>query len=375
MVYLSDLNRKKILNKNVFAFLVALLAALALCNLALIKDAYLNEGRYEIVDGTEYRLLYGEEKLTGSKVSELSEKYAGLELPADIGRVAAGDVRVVRMIAQLYGWELDVPDALSDGQLYGDRADMLAALEGRAPEAGGRTEGGALTYPIEMGYAEGWKNVNAGMKNCVWVVMALVFLVLVPVFNEDRTVGAEGLVRSARAGKRKLDRIRIVNALQLSALIYLVAVAVYAAPVLIMYGPQGAFLPIQGDAGYFLSPVHASFLGQFALNLGIGYIAVAFMAGIALLVSLVITDVFAGYAALLFIAAVSYMAELFGPAGFKHCLWNFSPARIADFSAYYVGHETYFGVPSVIFVPAVSAAVTAGAFALLSALLRRRPMR
>jgi hypothetical protein len=373
MDYLSSLNRRKILNKNVFAFLVALFAALALYNLSLIKDSYLAEGRYEIVDGTEYRLLYGEERLTGAKASGLAEKYAGLELPADIGRVAAGDVRAVRMIAQLYGWGLDVPDALSDEQLYGDRAD--AALEGRAPEADGRAVGGALTYPIEMGYAEGWKNVNAGMKNCVWVVMALVFLVLVPVFNEDRTVGAEGLVRSARAGKRKLDRIRIGNALQLSALIYLIAAAVYAAPILIMYGPQGAFLLIQGDAGYFLSPVHASFLGQFALNLGIGYIAVAFMAGIALLVSLVITDVFTGYAALLFIAALSYMAELFAPAGFRHYLWNFSPAGIADFSAYYTGHETYFGVPSVIFVPVVSAAVTAGAFALLSALLRRRPTR
>ena len=56
--YLSSLNRRKILSENMFAFLFALLTALSFYNLSSVMDGYLAEGRYEISDGTEYRILY-----------------------------------------------------------------------------------------------------------------------------------------------------------------------------------------------------------------------------------------------------------------------------------------------------------------------------
>jgi hypothetical protein len=376
--HLSSLNRRKILSKNVFAFVFALLAALSFYNLSSVMDGYLAEGRYDITDGTEYRLIHAEENLTGSRVGEIAEKYGGLNLPTDIGRVAAADVRVVRMAARVYGWDfaaLGESGALSDERFYEDRAAAVAALE-----AGGGANGGAYTSepkasafgpanPIKLGYAEGWRNVNAGMGNCARVVLLIVFLALVPVFNEDKTRGVEELVRSTRHGRTKLDRIRIVNALQLSALIYAATVALYVIPIFIVYGPHGAALPIQGDPLYFLSSADVSFLGQFAVSLLIGALAVIGMAGIALLVSLAISDAFTGYAALLFIAALSYMIDMLDLSGFKHLLWNFTPVGMTDFSAYYAGHETYFGLPSVLFVPSVSAAVVCAEYLLLLALL------
>jgi hypothetical protein len=219
-------------------------------------------------------------------------------------------------------------------------------------------------------YAEGWKNIDAGMGNCARVVLLLVFLALVPVYNEDRSLGVENLVRSARWGREKLDRIRVVNALQLSALLYASAVVLYVLPIAVVYGLDGATLPIQSDPAYFLSPVDLSFLGRFAVNLLIGAVAVMGMAGLALLVSAAIADVFTGYAALLFIAALSYFIDLFDLSGFKHFLWNFSPMGLTDFGAYY-GHESYFGIPSALFAPLVSAAVVCGAFLLLFSLSRR----
>jgi hypothetical protein len=380
--HLSSLNRRKILSKNAFAFLFALLTALSFCNLSSVMDGYLEEGRaegrYEIADGTEYRFLYAEERLTGSRVSEIAEKYGELDLPAEIGRVAAADVRIVRMIAQVYGWDLAAlasTGALSDERFYGDRAERIAELEGRSPAADdgsghpAEAEAGAFgpAHPIELGYAEGWRNINAGMGNCLRIVLMIVFLALVPVFNEAGTLGVDNLLRSTRFGTEKLDRIRIVNALELSALIYASAVVVYVVPIAILYGLEGAALPIQSDSLYFLSPVNLSFFGQFAVNLLIGAVAAFGMAGLALLVSALIKDVFTGYATLL----LSYLGDGFELSGFKHFLWNFSPAGMADFAAHY-GHETYFGLPSVLFVPLVAAVVAAAEYSILLVLLRGR---
>jgi hypothetical protein len=379
--HLSSLNRRKILSKNVFAFLFALLTALSFYNLSSVMDGYLAEGRYEITDGTEYRLIYAEENLTGSKVSEIAKKYGELDLPTDIGRVTAADVRVARMTAQVYGWDfaaLDESGALSDERFYGDRAAAIAVLDAGGDANGGthpaEPDTGAFgpAYPITLGYAEGWRNVNAGMGSCVRIVLMIVFLTLVPVFNEDRTRGVDDLVRSTRHGRAKLDRIRIVNALQLSALIYAAAVALYVIPIFIVYGPHGAALPIQGDPLYFLSSANLSFLGQFAVNLLVGALAVVGMAGIALIVSLIISDAFTGYAALLFIAAVSYLIDMLDLSGFKHFLWNFTPVGMTDFSAYYAGHDTYFGIPSVLFVPFAAVAAVCAEYLLLFVLLRKR---
>jgi hypothetical protein len=371
--YLSSLNRRKILSENMFAFLFALLTALSFYNLSSVMDGYLAEGRYEISDGTEYRILYAEEKLTGSKASEIAEKYGALDLPVDLGRVAIEDVRVVRMIARVYGWDFaarGASGALSDERFYGDRAAAIAALEA----GGGETAAGAFgpARPIALGYAEGWRNVNAGMERCARIVLLIVFLVLVPVFNTDKAHGAEELVRSTRHGRAKLDRIRIANALRLSLTIYASAVVLYAMPIFIVYGFEGAALPIQGDPLYFLSSVELSFLGQLAINLLIGAVAVAGTAMLALLIGAVVTDAFTGYAALLFIAALSYLIDALELSGVKHFLWNFIPVGMTDFSAYYAGHETYFGLPSVPVVPLAAAAIAVGECMLLLALSRRR---
>jgi hypothetical protein len=71
------------------------------------------------------------------------------------------------------------------------------------------------------------------------------------------------------------------------------------------------------------------------------------------------------------IAALSYLADGFELSGFKHFLWSFSSAGMADFAAYY-GHETYFGLPSVLFVPLVAAAVAAAEYSILLVLLRKK---
>jgi hypothetical protein len=251
-------------------------------------------------------------------VSELAEKYGGLDLPADIGRVAVADVRVVRMIAQVYGWNLSGLGGISDERFYGDRAELLFA-----PDAGGHTAApGTAEQPLKLGYAEGWRNINAGMRSCVLLTLLLVFLILIPVFNEDRVLGTEDLLRSTKLGRKKLDDTRIVGAFRISALIYASAVAGITA--------------------------------------------------LALLVSFVIADAFTGYAALLFIAALSYAADTFDLTGFKHFVWNFSPAGAANFGAYCAGHETYLGIPSILFVPLASAVIAGAELLILRILLRKK---
>jgi hypothetical protein len=210
------------------------------------------------------------------------------------------------------------------------------------------------------------------MRSCVLLTLLLVFLVLVPVFNEDRVLGTEDLLRSTKLGRKILDDTRIAGAFRISVLIYASAVAVYVTPIAIVYGLGGAGLPIQGDPLYFMSPAALSFLAQFTANLIIGAGAVAGITALALLVSFVIADAFTGYAALLFIAALSYAADTFDLTGFNHFVWNFSPTGAANFGAYYAGHEAYLGIPSILFVPLASAVIGVAELLILRILLHRK---
>lgn len=250
MSYLSSLNRSKILNLYVFGFLMELFLILTFYNLDTIKTGYLNQARYEVTDGTEYRYLYQPEVLDKDKINKVVEKYRKLSLPEDRNQVEVADLPALDMISQVYDWDWTGIRDVSAEQFYQDRADIIRSAQ---EEAGSSREGNSngtfaaasLSKPIQMGYAEGWKNVNSGMSRCVFIVLVLISIVLVPIFNEDETLGVDGLVKSTRFGKCKLSRVRIINAFQLSSLLYLAAVAIYITPIFFMFGLQGADLPIQ----------------------------------------------------------------------------------------------------------------------------------
>jgi len=376
MRYLSSLNRRKILSENAFVFLIALLVILSFHHIFSVKNAYLDEGRYEVADGTEYRFLYKNEYLTAEKVNEILSKYGEVNLPEEIKKVDIRDLKIVQMISQVYGWEFNEIKVISDEQFYKDRQKVMNELgevevsDNYISQSEMSNTDSVIASPVEVGYAEGWKMINSGMQKCVWIDLIIIFIILIPVFNEDKTLGVDNLVRSTRTGRLKLDKIRIINAFQLAGLIYLMTMTIFLVPVFFMYGFKGTDLLIQSDPQYFLSSISVSFFEQFIINLAIGYISVAVMTGIALLISMIITDVYTGYAVLLFIAAASYLAELFDLASLEYYLLNFLPMKIVDFSMYYVGSQTYFGISLIVFIPCIAIAIIIGENLILLTLIR-----
>lgn len=349
MRYLSSLNRKKILSINVLGVVIAFFVLLSFYNLDTIKTGYLYQGRNDVADGTEYRYIYQNDVLDGGKVNEILDKYRNLSLPEDRVMAETTDLPALDMLIQVYGWDWSSMQDISEEQFYQDRMEVIR-------NAGGNTQS-SLSASIQLGYAEGWKNVSMGMSQCVFLVLAIVSILLVPIFNEDESLGVDGLVKSTRLGKRKLNRVRIINVFQISFLLYAAAAIIYTAPIFFMYGFQGAELPIQSNPRYFLSVVEMNYFQQFLVNLAIGYIAVLLMTGIILLVSLFVDQVYTGYAVLIFIMAVSYAVRLTDGFSLKHYFGNFLPLQMTEFNSNYTGYETYFGVSKITAVPAISLVV------------------
>lgn len=305
MHYLSSLNRNKILSVNGWGWVLTLFLLLAFYNLDTLKTGYLNQVRLEVTDGTEYRYLDQPGVLDGDKINAVIKKYRELSLPEDRSRVAIADLSALDMIAQVYGWDWSGLREVSEAQFYQDRCNVI----GGAGEQGKASCLSQPVQPIQTGYAEGWKNVNAGMGQCVLLVLILLSIVLVPLFNEDKTLGVDGLIRSTRFGTTKLSRLRIINAFQLSTLLYLAAVAIYIAPILMLYSGQGGELPIQSNPRFFLSTANANYLQQFLLYLVMGYAVVVLITGVALWVSASVRQVYTGYAVMLFILAIIYAVQ------------------------------------------------------------------
>lgn len=372
MSYLSKLNRSKILNINVSGFLLALFLILTFYNLDTIKTGYLNQARYEVTDGTEYRYIYQPEVLDKVKINKILEKYRLLSLPEDRNTADVADLPALDMISQVYGWDWTGIRDVSAEQFYQDRADIIRSAQEKAGNSregnsNGTFAAASLSEPIRMGYAEGWKNVNSGMSQCVFIILVLISIILVPIFNEDQTLGVDGLVKSTRFGKRKLSRIRIINTFQLSLLIYLAAVAIYITPIFFMYSLQGADLPIQSSPQFFLSSVEVNYFEQFLINLFIGYVAISFMTGITLLISVLVTQVYTGYALLLFTLSISYAIQMSEVFFLKHYVGNFLPMQIAEFNSYFTSSESYGGISTIIAVPCI---IVAALFVLLLFLQR-----
>ncbi|WP_326403676.1 hypothetical protein [Paenibacillus ottowii] len=327
-----------------------------------IKTGYLNQARYEVTDGTEYRYLYQPEVLDKVKINKILDKYGKLSLPEDRNRADVADLPALDMIIQVYGWDWTGIRDVSAKKFYQDRADIIRSAQEKAGSSregnsNGTFAAASLSEPIRIGYAEGWKNVNSGMSQCVFIVLVLIFIVLVPIFNEDEALGVDGLVKSTKFGKRKLSRIRIINAFQLSSLLYLAAVAIYITPIFFMYGVQGADLPIQSSPQFFLSMVEVNYFEQFLINLVIGYVAISLMTGITLLISVLVTEVYTGYALLLFTIAISYAIQMSKVFFLKHYVGNFLPMQIAEFNSYYTSFESYGGISTIIAVPSIAVAV------------------
>lgn len=339
--YLSALNRKKILHINALYIILAIMFMLSIYNMHMIKRVYLawasDSGRFEVADGTEYRHWHKNQALDDALLNQVIDKYRDLELPREKKNIEIADLHIAEKIASIYGWDFKNIGRITEAQFYQKRSTIMNS-----------TWHGEL---IELGYGEGWKNIDLKMNQCVLIVQFFLIIVLVPVFNEDEQIGMDYLIKSTKHGKQRLCRLRIINGFQLSLMLYLSAVVIYVVPIFFMYGVQGANLPIQGSEKYFFSPVLVTYREQFFLNVSIGLLGTFLMTAIVLLVSSFIKQNYTGYVVLIFILVVSYTLNTTGDFVLSRYLGSFLPTGVTEMVRYYLESDFLLGLPRLVVVP------------------------
>ena len=194
---------------------------------------------------------------------------------------------------------------------------------------------------LPVGYAEGWKALEETMGNFVFLLTIVISVLVLTLFGRDPAVRMEEMVRSARYGKRQLDRARVMAAYLTASILYVCSMAVYFVIVMLPFGFDGANQPIQSNVRTFFSLYNINYMQQFLWNLFRGYVVLVFMVSLALLVTILLKNILSSGA---FLAIFMVMLVIFNQIYLypvNHWFTNFMPVRMTDFWQFYTGNELY----------------------------------
>jgi|GEM_PF-6369557 len=196
-----------------------------------------------------------------------------------------------------------------------------------------------LVTPIELGYAEGWKNLNNRMIDIVTVIVLATPFVVIPLFAQDPKTKMQDLSMSTKFGKRKFVQAKIVAGFGVSSVIYVTSLSIYSLIQLMVFGFRGGNLPIQSSLNDFFSPYQLTFIQQYFLNIWIGWMALLLLVALTLLVSVLVKKVLSTAFVVLFLL----LAMQLTPKSFElnYYIGNFFPYEMINFSAYYANPYVY----------------------------------
>lgn len=136
-----------------------------------------------------------------------------------------------------------------------------------------------LKIPIEIGYAEGWKNLNSSMVDFVTIIIYIIPFIILPIF--------------------------------------------------------GANLPIQSSINYLFSPYNITFLQQYLLNVVIGFMAMLILVSLTLLITILSGKILSSTMVVVFLLAAMPLLpnNMFT---FNYYFRNFLPYNMVNFNMYYI---------------------------------------
>ncbi len=194
---------------------------------------------------------------------------------------------------------------------------------------------------LSMGYAEGWKALEETMGNFMFLLVIIIAVLALPLFGRDPAVKMEEMVRSSRYGKRQLDRARITAAYLTATVLYACSMAVYFVIVMLPFGFDGANQPIQSNVRTLFSLYDISYMQQFLWNLFRGYVVLAFMVSLALLVTILLRNILASGSFMAIFIVMLVISNQIYLYPVNHWFTNFMPVRMTDFWNFYTGNELY----------------------------------
>lgn len=197
----------------------------------------------------------------------------------------------------------------------------------------------SIPLPIELGYAEGWKNVNDRMVDIVTLIVLITPFLIIPLFAKDPKTNMADLYTATKHGKKELTIARIIAGFTIGSIIYVTTLSIFTLTKLLFFGFKGANLPIQSSLSYFFSPINITYFQQFLWNACFGWMALLVIIALALLISVVAKKVLTAALILVFIIAIMILTPM--SFNFNYYVGNFLPHTMTNFSHYYVKPYIY----------------------------------
>ncbi len=166
-----------------------------------------------------------------------------------------------------------------------------------------------VEIPLQYGYYEGWEIVISSFELLMFVLLS-VCIVIAPVFSGEYQAGTDAVILSAKYGKTKLISAKIASSLLFGILTFTLHVIVACGLLLVAFGVNGWNLPVQ--IANTTIPYPFTFLQAFLINLGVIYLVLLAMIGLALLLS---AKMKSSYLVLAILVPVLFMPMFLSPNG------------------------------------------------------------
>ena len=335
---------RRILKKEVFLIFLAVVILLSVSSTCQAVKGYevWDEGG-GVASGRE-NLKHGKENAVSRSIEDAIVMCRGLE-----EAVYVEETNIEKLVALNY--QNKTAGALSDAEIKLFFENRLGEIERRLDENINvdytesekerfRKEAEKLTS-LTVGFSEGWKVLNWDIGRLIVMISVMISIIIMPLFAEETQTGMQELIRSAMKGKRQLDFARIITAYGTGSILYFFAVFLCFLIKMMPFGFAGANEYIQSSENTFFSVFHISYMQQFAWNCLRGYVALIFVVSMTILISVMLEQVMAGYAAICFFWGLLLIMDQMISFEVNHMFANFMPLRLAGSLDFYNRNEIY----------------------------------
>ena len=335
---------RRILKKEVFFIFLAVVILLSVSSTCQAVKRYELWDESGVVASGRENLKHGKENAVSRSIEDAIVMCRGLE-----EAVYVEETNIEKLVALNY--QNKTAGALSDAEINLFFENRLGEIERRLDENINvdytesekerfRKEAEKLTS-LTVGFSEGWKVLNRDIGRLIVIISVMISIIIMPLFTEETQTGMQELIRSAMKGKRQLDFARIITAYGMGSILYFLAVFLCFLIKMMPFGFAGANEYIQSSENTFFSVFHISYLQQFAWNCLRGYAALIFVVSMTILISVMLEQVMAGYAAICFFWGLLLIMDQMISFEVNHMFANFMPLRLAGSLDFYNRNEIY----------------------------------
>ncbi|MEG0295894.1 MAG: hypothetical protein RR620_04180 [Clostridium sp.] len=334
--------RKRILNLRMFLVIAVAILIYSVCS----SISSLNN--YNVYDSSGNIIISSKDNLKESKLDKHNKVLNEIELKDIVDRKDTSkylyNSNLITLVASNYEKKLEELTESDISNFYNER--ILNIKNNIGPSIDEEDidrlveKGGELNTPLEIGYAEGWKNLNNDMVDFITIIIFIIPFIILAIFGEDLKVKMKQLYTSTKHGKKTLVKARMIAGIEISSIIYGTGVSIFSLSKLLILGFNGANLPIQSSINYLFSPYNITFFEQYLINVLVGFMAMLILVSITLLITVILEQILSSAIIVTFILAIMTMLPN-NSFELNHYFRNFLPYNMVNFNSYYIKPEIY----------------------------------